>query len=237
MQLYTDSLHKIAYATDASVYREIPYGVAYPECIKDIQELMRMARERGTHLIPRAGGTSIAGQVVGSGIVVDISKHWNHILEINQEERWARVEPGVIRDELNIALKPCGLFFSPETSTSNRCCIGGMFGNNSCGTHSLIYGSTRHHVIATRGILSNGEVEEFRDVKIKELCQRFGHEFWSKESHDTLIEKIYAQLISFALNKDTVGLIQSNFPDKGRKRRSCGYAIDEVIEDGNEENG
>ncbi len=231
MQLYTDSLHKIAYATDASVYREIPYGVAYPECIKDIQELMRMARERGTHLIPRAGGTSIAGQVVGSGIVVDISKHWNHILEINQEERWARVEPGVIRDELNIALKPCGLFFSPETSTSNRCCIGGMFGNNSCGTHSLIYGSTRHHVIATRGILSNGEVEEFRDVKIKELCQRFGHEFWSKESHDTLIEKIYAQLISFALNKDTVGLIQSNFPDKDLKRRSCGYAIDEVIED------
>ena len=109
MKIFTDSLHKIAYATDASVYREIPYGVAYPETIGDIQELMRMARERHTHLIPRAGGTSIAGQVVGSGIVVDISKHWNHILEINQEERWARVEPGVVRDEQNIALKPYGL--------------------------------------------------------------------------------------------------------------------------------
>lgn len=89
MRLLTDSLHKKAYATDASVYREIPYGVAYPETIEDIQELMRMAHERKTHLIPREGGTSIAGQVVDSGIVVDISKHWNHILEINQEERWA----------------------------------------------------------------------------------------------------------------------------------------------------
>ena len=231
MKLYTDSLHKIAYATDASVYREIPYGVAYPETIEDIQELMRMARERKTHLIPRAGGTSIAGQVVGSGIVVDISKHWNHILEINQEEQWARVEPGVVRDELNFALKPYGLFFSPETSTSNRCCIGGMFGNNSCGTHSLIYGSTRRHVISAKGILSDGEIEEFKNVKIIELCRRFGDGFWKKNKHDSLIEQIYAQLISFALNKDTVGLIQSNFPDKDLKRRSCGYAIDEVIED------
>lgn len=231
MKLYTDSLHKIAYATDASVYREIPYGVAYPETIGDVQKLMRMARERHTHLIPRAGGTSIAGQVVGSGIVVDISKHWNQILEINQKESWARVEPGVVRDELNIALKPYGLFFSPETSTSNRCCIGGMFGNNSCGTHSLIYGSTRHHVISAKGILSNGEVEEFKNVKVKDLCQRFGNEFWAKDKHGSLIESIYAQLISFALHQDIVGLIKSNFPDKDLRRRSCGYAIDEVIED------
>ena len=156
MKFFTDSLHKLAYATDASVYREIPYGVAYPETVGDVRDLIRIARSRRTHLIPRAGGTSIAGQVVGSGIVVDISKYWNHILEVNQEERWARVEPGVVRDELNIALKPYELFFSPETSTSNRCCIGGMFGNNSCGTHSLIYGSTRHHVIACKGVLSDG---------------------------------------------------------------------------------
>ena len=231
MELYTDSLHKIAYATDASVYREIPYGVAYPENMKDVQELMRMARERKTHLIPRAGGTSIAGQVVGSGIVVDISKHWNHILEVNQEERWARIEPGVVRDELNIALKPYGLFFSPETSTSNRCCIGGMFGNNSCGTHSLVYGSTRHHVLEAQVILADGSVEDIKNYKIRELISRFGEGFWMKDSHETLIEKIYAQLISFALDKDTVGLIQSNFPDKDLNRRSCGYAIDEVIED------
>lgn len=228
--IHTDSLHKIAYATDASVYREIPYGVAYPETVGDIQELLRMARERHTHLIPRAGGTSIAGQVVGSGIVVDISKHWNHILEINPEERWARVEPGVVRDELNIALKEYELFFSPETSTSNRCCIGGMFGNNSCGTHSLVYGSTRHHVVAAKGVLSDGSVEVFKSYGIEELEERFGEKFWEKASHEILIERIYAQLINYALDEKTAKLIEEHYPDKELRRRSCGYAIDEVIE-------
>ncbi|MBR4924271.1 MAG: FAD-binding protein [Prevotella sp.] len=231
MKFYTDSLHKIAYATDASVYREIPYGVAYPETIEDIQEVMRLAREKHTHLIPRAGGTSIAGQVVGSGIVVDISKHLNKIVKINVEERWAIVQPGVVRDELNIALKPYGLFFSPETSTSNRCCIGGMFGNNSCGTHSLVYGSTRHHVLGAVGILADGSKEEFIDYKVKELELRFGRRFWENPSPATLAERIYAQLINYALDQDTVNLIKSNYPDKDLRRRSCGYAIDEVIEE------
>lgn len=231
MKIYSDSLHKIAYATDASVYREIPYGVAYPAKVADIQELMRTAKEKGVDLIPRAGGTSIAGQVVGSGIVADISKHWNKILEINSEERWARVQPGVVRDELNIALKPYGLFFSPETSTSNRCCIGGMFGNNSCGTHSLVYGSTRHHVIACKGVLTDGTVEEFKSISLRDLSVRFGQKFWEKEKHETLIERIYAQLINYAFDKKTARLIVENYPDKELRRRSCGYAIDEVIED------
>ena len=214
MKLYTDSLHKIAYATDASVYREIPYGVAYPEMIEDIQNLMRMARERHTHLIPRAGGTSIAGQVVGSGIVVDISKHWNHILEINKGEQWARVEPGVVRDELNIALKEYCLFFSPETSTSNRCCIGGMFGNNSCGTHSLVYGSTRHHVIACKGVLSDGSVFDTEHI----------------DENNTLLSTILTQLRTWASDDKICSLIEKNYPDKSLQRRSCGYAIDEAIE-------
>ena len=232
MIVHTDSLHKIAYATDASVYREIPYGVAYPETEDDVRDLMVLAREKGIDLIPRAGGTSIAGQVVGSGIVVDVSKHWNKILEINAEERWARVQPGVVRDELNIALKPHGLFFSPETSTSNRCCIGGMFGNNSCGTHSLVYGSTRHHVIACKGILSDGTLEVFKNYSIETLEKRFGKCFWEKEKHDTLIERIYAQLICFANDEQTARLIAENYPDKELRRRSCGYAIDEVVSEG-----
>ena len=156
MQLHTDPLHRIAYATDASAYREMPQAVAYPENENEIVELIQLAHRLHTHLIPRAGGTSIAGQVVGDGIVVDISRHFNHILEVNPAERWAKVEPGVVRDELNLYLKPYGLFFSPETSTSNRCCIGGMVGNNSCGTHSLVYGSTRHHVLEIEGFLSDG---------------------------------------------------------------------------------
>lgn len=230
MKIFTDSLHKIAYSTDASVYREIPYGVAYPESETDIKELLVMAREKGVDLIPRAGGTSIAGQVVGSGIVVDISKHLNRIIEINSEERWARVEPGVVRDELNLRLKPYGLFFSPETSTSNRCCIGGMFGNNSCGTHSLVYGSTRHHVVEARGVLADVSTEIFKEYKISELEERFGLQFWNNEQQNTLIERIYTQLIRFALNAETSRLIAESYPDKQLRRRSCGYAIDEVID-------
>jgi len=214
MHLFTDSLHKIAYATDASVYREIPYGVAYPKTIEDIQELIKIARAKKTHLIPRAGGTSIAGQVVGCGIVVDISKHWDHIKQINAEEKWAIVEPGVVRDELNIALKPYGLFFSPETSTSNRCCIGGMFGNNSCGTHSLVYGSTRHHVIACKGVLSDGSVFDTEHI----------------DRSIPLLDKILTQLETWGSDDEICKLIAENYPDKSLQRRSCGYAIDEAIE-------
>ena len=246
--LHTDPLHRIAYATDASAYREVPEAVAFPENELDLISLVELARERHTHLIPRAGGTSIAGQVVGNGIVVDISKHFKKILEINKEERWARVQPGVVLDELNLALLPYGLFFSPETSTSNRCCIGGMFGNNSCGSHSLIYGSTRHHVLEARGVLCDGSVEVFKTYTIRELEERFGHRFWendlqchsvrwqegreeSIEGRTTLIQNIYAQLIRWTLDETTVQLIEENFPDKSLRRRSCGYAIDEVIED------
>ncbi len=250
--IHTDPLHRIAYATDASAYREIPQGVTFPENEQDIVYLIETVRKRNTHLIPRAGGTSIAGQVVGSGIVVDISKHFKKILEINKEERWARVQPGVVLDELNLALEPYGLFFSPETSTSNRCCIGGMFGNNSCGSHSLVYGSTRHHVLEARGVLCDGSIEIFKDYTVKELEERFGNRFWETDTQchsvrrpkeereesiecrfqkESLIQNIYAQLIRWALDENTVSLIEENYPDKSLRRRSCGYAIDEVIED------
>ena len=219
MQVFTDSLHKIAYATDASVYREVPYGVAYPKTISDVLELLKKASEKGIDLIPRGGGTSLAGQVVGSGIVVDISKHWNQILEINAEERWARVQPGVVRDELNIALKPYGLFFSPETSTSNRCCIGGMFGNNSCGTHSLVYGSTRHHVIACKGILSDGTLFDTQNIADS-----------GYRASLSLLDAILSQLEQWASDDKTRSLIEKSYPDKELQRRSCGYAIDEAIE-------
>ena len=228
--IHTDPLHRIAYATDASAYREVPKGVSFPENEQDIIFLIKEAQKHKTHLIPRAGGTSIAGQVVGNGIVVDISKHFKKILEINPEERWARVQPGVVLDELNLALEPYGLFFSPETSTSNRCCIGGMFGNNSCGSHSLIYGSTRHHVLEARGVLCDGSIEVFKTYNIRELEERFGNSFWENESN-LLIQNIYTQLIRWALDENTVHLIEDNYPDKSLRRRSCGYAIDEVIED------
>ncbi len=217
-QILADSIHKIAYSTDASIYREVPYGVANPETVEEIQALIEEAKLLNTNLIPRAAGTSIAGQVVGNGIVVDIKK-WNQILEVNEEEKWARVQPGIVRDELNITLKPYGLHFSPETSTSNRCCLGGMFGNNSCGTHSLVYGSTRHHVIACKGVLSDGSV--FDTERIKEEGYR--------ESLP-LLDSILSQLEKWIGDKATSSLIEDNYPDKSLQRRSCGYAIDEAIE-------
>jgi FAD/FMN-containing dehydrogenase/Fe-S oxidoreductase len=213
VEILTDNIHRIAYATDASAYREVPLGVAYPETVEDVKELIAKARQLNTCLIPRAAGTSIAGQVVGNGIVVDISKHFTKILEINEKERWVRVQPGVVRDELNLALKPYGLFFSPETSTSNRCCVGGMFGNNSCGSHSLIYGSTRHHVISVKGVLSDGS--EF------DTSDRNGSDLW---------KRIYSQLETWQSDEKICRQIADNYPDRSLRRRSCGYAIDEAIE-------
>ena len=204
VQILTDNSHRIAYATDASAYRELPLGVAYPESVEDIKALIAKARQLDTCLIPRAAGTSIAGQVVGSGIVVDISKHFTKILEINAQERWVRVQPGVVRDELNLALKPYGLFFSPETSTSNRCCVGGMFGNNSCGSHSLIYGSTRHHVISVKGVLSDGS--EF------DTSDRNGSDLW---------HRIYDQLETWRSDEKICRQIADNYPDRSLRRRSC----------------
>ena len=216
--ILTDRLHRLAYATDASAYREVPEGVSYPESVADVQALVAEALRRGTCLIPRAAGTSLAGQVVGKGIVVEI-KGWNEILEINAEERWARVQPGVVRDELNLALKPYGLLFSPETSTSNRCCIGGMFGNNSCGTHSLVYGATRDHVLACKGVLADGS--DFDTARV-------GDPEYRKER--PLLDAILTQLESWRDDPETRRLVEENFPDKSLKRRSCGYAIDEALE-------
>ena len=218
LRILTDNLHRLAYATDASAYREVPEGVAYPETVEDIRELVLEARRRQTSLIPRAAGTSLAGQVVGKGIVVDI-RGWNRILEINAGERWARVQPGVVRDELNLALKPYGLLFSPETSTSNRCCIGGMFGNNSCGTHSLVYGGTRDHVIACKGVLADGS--DFDTNCLDDPGYR---------AERPLLDAILKQLETWRDDPVTRKLIEENFPDKSLKRRSCGYAIDEALE-------
>ena len=215
--ILTDRLHRLAYATDASAYREVPEGVAYPQNVAEVQELVAEARRRGTCLIPRAAGTSLAGQVVGKGIVVDI-RGWNKILEINAEERWARVEPGVVRDELNLALKPYGLLFSPETSTSNRCCIGGMFGNNSCGTHSLVYGGTRDHVLACKGVLSDGS--DFDTTRVKDPGYREAR---------PLLDAILKQLETWRDDPEICQKIEENYPDKSLKRRSCGYAIDEAL--------
>ena len=144
-ELYFDDLMLKIYVTDASVYRKLPLAVALPKDKEDIRQLILFAKTNNTSLIPRTAGTSLAGQVVGGGIIVDVSKEFNKIIEINEDEGWAWVEPGIVRDDLNKKLVEFGLFFAPETSTANRAMIGGMIGNNSCGANSVVYGSVREH--------------------------------------------------------------------------------------------
>ena len=159
----------LMYSTDDSAYREKPQAVVWPASDADIAATIAFASKHHIPLIPRAAGTSLAGQVVGTGIVVDISRFMNAIVELNVTEHWVRVQPGVVLDELNLYLKPHGLFFGPETSTSNRCMIGGMVGNNACVAHSLIYGSTRDHTLSVKGFLSDGTLVEFKNVSHEEL--------------------------------------------------------------------
>jgi FAD/FMN-containing dehydrogenase/Fe-S oxidoreductase len=217
-ELRYDHLSKILYATDASAYREMPQAVALPASKKDIVTLIDFAKGNRTSLIPRGAGTSLAGQVVGSGIVVDISRNLNKILEINAEEKWARVEPGVILAELNEAVKQHGLQFGPETSTANRCTMGGMLGNNSCGLHSLVHGSVREHIIEVTAFLSDGSEVVFSELSAEE--------FSNKLNGNSLENKIYqqiAQLLSLKADRDE---IQEQYPDPSVPRRNNGYALD-----------
>ncbi|MGD2034161.1 MAG: FAD-binding oxidoreductase, partial [Bacteroidales bacterium] len=221
-ELYTDFVDLVMYATDASVYQEMPLAIVIPRTEKDIQETILFAKEHKIPLIPRAAGTSLAGQVVGEGIVVDTSKYLNKIIEINEEEKWVRLQPGVVLDELNKQLKGAGLYFGPETSTSNRCMIGGMVGNNACGAHSLIYGSTRDHTLELKGFLSDGSVAHFKSLsgtEYKEKCRKEGLE-----------GDIYRQIESILSDPQNRRRISDEFPDPRIRRRNTGYAIDLLMQ-------
>ncbi|MGM1054530.1 MAG: FAD-binding and (Fe-S)-binding domain-containing protein [Bacteroidota bacterium] len=220
-ELLVDSLHKSIYATDASVYREIPLGVCYPRSNSDLQLLIDFARKHKTGLIPRTAGTSLAGQCVGSGIVVDVSKYFNKILKIDPEKKTAIVQPGVIRDDLNRELEKFGLFFGPNTSTSNRCMIGGMVGNNSSGTTSIKYGTTRDKVLELKTLLSDGSQVGFSSVSAEE--------FKEKMELNTLEGTIYKELYEKLAPAEVQQEIRENFPLKEIHRRNTGYAIDELI--------
>jgi FAD/FMN-containing dehydrogenase/Fe-S oxidoreductase len=221
-EFYTDKTMRTLYATDASAYAEMPLAVALPKSVEDIIELIAFAREEGTSLIPRTAGTSLAGQVVGKGIVIDVSKHFNQILELNVNEKWVRVQPGVVRDELNRFLKPYGLFFGPETSTANRAMIGGMVGNNSCGSNSVVYKSTREHTLEVEAILSDGSQVIFKALNFDE--------FIDKCLGDTLESSIYRSIRSQLSNYENQAEIRKEFPNKSIERRNTGYAVDVLLD-------
>ena len=220
--LFFDMKMRLLYATDASAYREIPLAVAIPKTEEDIRLLIAFAQENNTSLIPRTAGTSLAGQVVGSGIVVDVSKHFTRILEVNKEEQWVRVQPGVIRDELNLFLRPYELYFGPETSTANRAMIGGMVGNNSCGSNSLIYKSTREHTLEIEGYLSDGTKVSFSDLSFEE--------FITKCENPGLEGDLYRHIRTLLGDYNNQEEIRKEFPKKSVERRNTGYAIDILLE-------
>lgn len=221
-ELFTDKLERIMYATDASVYRELPLAVAIPKDKKDLIQLIDFAKANNIPLVPRAAGTSLAGQVVGGGIIVDISKYFTQIIEINKEERWVKLQPGVVRDELNMALKEYGLYFGPETSTANRAMIGGMVGNNSCGANSLIYGSVREHTLEIEALLSDGTEVIFKALTFEEFCEKC-------EQQD-LEGVIYRHIRTVLSDYDNQVEIRKEFPKQAITRRNTGYAIDMLLE-------
>lgn len=216
--LYTDETTRRLYATDASAYRELPVAVAVPKSEADLVKLIQFARQNKTSLIPRTAGTSLAGQVVGNGIVVDVSRNFNKIIEINVKEQWAIVQPGIVRDDLNHHLKQHGFFFAPETSTANRAMIGGMIGNNSCGSNSVVYGSTREHLLEVNALLADGNSAWFGALTEEQFLQR--------TQGDKLENKVYQHIHEILSNEENVREIEKEFPKPSIERRNTGYAVD-----------
>jgi FAD/FMN-containing dehydrogenase/Fe-S oxidoreductase len=222
-ELHHDRLMRTLYATDASEYQELPLAVALPRSERDVAELLAFARAHRVGLIPRAAGTSLAGQVVGGGIVVDLGRHLNRIVAIDPVARRARVQPGVVRNELNLALRPHGLFFAPETSTANRAMIGGMVGNNSCGANSIVYGTTREHLVSARGFLADGSPVTFGPLAPAEFTAKCA----APDSLETRIYRTVHDLLGLAANRT---LIRDHFPKPEVTRRNTGYALDRLME-------
>ncbi len=211
------------YATDASEYQELPVAVALPKSEADLAALIAFANRHHIGLVPRAAGTSLAGQVVGSGMIVDVGRHLNAILGYDPARRRVRVQPGVVRDDLNLHLKPHGVFFTPETSTANRAMIGGMVGNNSCGANSIVHGATRDHLVSTRGFLSDGSLVTFGPLSREEFAAKCA----AADSLETRIYRMVRELLSTPENRR---LIRDNFPKPTVTRRNTGYALDQLMD-------
>ncbi|MCW8883790.1 MAG: FAD-binding oxidoreductase [Motiliproteus sp.] len=201
--------NRIVQSTDNSIYQLLPQGVLYPKTIEDLQLIARVSNEPRFHevaLSPRGGGTGTNGQSLSDGLIVDVSKHMNTILEINPEERWVRVQGGVVKDQLNAALKPYGLFFAPELSTSNRATIGGMINTDASGQGSVLYGKTRDHVLELNTVLLDGSLWNagpISDTELNEIQQR-----------DDRIGEVH-RLVDQIFN-DNQALIDAKFPKLNR---------------------
>lgn len=218
--LQTDTLTRHLYANDASMYEELPEAVAFPTSGDDIRDLVRLASHRRSTITARAAGTSLAGQATGGGIIMDTGRHMNRILRLDPEAGYATVQPGVIRDTLNRRAAAYGLQFGPDTSTTNRCMIGGMIGNNSAGSFSLKHKTTREHVTRMTAVLSDGSLAEFGPLTRSQLAYKT--QLANREGH------IYRQML--ALLETHADLIRAHAPHAEVIRRNTGYALDRLLE-------
>ena len=212
-----DRYSRALYSTDASLYQMQPIGVVIPKHQQDVITTVQIAAERDVPILPRGGGTSLAGQSVGEAVVLDMSKYMNALLEVNVEAHWARVQPGIVLDELNHRLKPHGLMYAPDVATSSRANVGGTIGNNSAGSHSLIYGKTIDHVMSLDLVLANADEITASPLALTELA--------SKQQGESLEANVYRELCRICA--DNADEIRKRYPRI--LRRVAGYNLDEFV--------
>jgi FAD/FMN-containing dehydrogenase/Fe-S oxidoreductase len=212
-----DPASRLLYSTDASMYQVEPIGIVTPRDPEDVMAAFDVARRQGVALLPRGGGTSLTGQTVNHALVLDFSPHMNGVLEVNAEELWARVQPGLVQDELNHHVRGLGLLFGPDTSTSNRATLGGMIGNNSGGSHSIAYGLTVEHVLELDALLADGTRVRFGTVTPAELE--------AKARRDDAEGRIYREVA--AIRAEYAEEIRKRYPKHWR--RVAGYNLDELV--------
>src|SRR5712691_13417715 len=214
-----DAYSRLLYSTDASMYQMEPIGVVVPRHAGDVQAVLEIANRGNVAVLPRGGGTSLTGQTVNRAVVMDFSRFMNNVLEVNEDEMWARVQPGLVQDELNHHVRPLGLLFGPDTSTSNRATIGGMLGNNSGGSHSIAYGLTVEHVIELTALLGDGSRVVFGEVTPEG--------FRAKGQVPGIEGQIYREIA--AIRDGYEGEIRARYPRHWR--RVAGYNLDELVKD------
>jgi len=217
--LRTDEYSRVLYSTDASIYQVMPHGVLIPKTMEDVQAAVACAAQYKVPIVARTGGSSLAGQTVNEALIIDFSRHLNEILEVNQEEQWVRIQPGIVLDELNNNLHQTGLQFGPDPASSNRAAMGGIVANNSTGSHSIVYGMTADHVLETNVILNDGSLARFSPLTSDQLAQ--------KQTLSGREGLLYQQTSKLAQDSTNQQIIREHTP---RHWRRCGgYNLDRLI--------
>jgi FAD/FMN-containing dehydrogenase/Fe-S oxidoreductase len=218
----TDRYSRVLYSTDASIYQVLPHAVVLPRTTDQLHAAVELAAKHQVPILPRAGGSSLAGQAVGKAVVLDLTRYLHQVLEVNAEEQWVRVEPGVVLDTLNLQLRSYGLQFGPDPASSNRAAMGGIVANNSTGSHSIIYGMTADHVIETGLFLSDGSQAHFGPLEDGVLAQ--------KTQLSGYQGQIYREIAALVASAENQQIIRDGTPKHWR--RCGGYNIDRLISGG-----